>query len=181
MQSELKRLHADFDLTVVHVTHNQSEALALANRVFVMHLGRIEQSGTPAQVFNYPETRFVAEFVGLNNLIDGTARNQRVTTSLGELPLDGGPATHKLVGQCTAVIRSDSIHVDGAVPDGGFSVEAELEALEYQGSIVRWFLQAGEVSLRADLRAEETSRLSPAIGDRYQVWWRPDDVHFLQN
>jgi putative spermidine/putrescine transport system ATP-binding protein len=181
MQSELKRLHADFDLTVVHVTHNQSEALALANRVFVMHLGRIEQSGTPAEVFNYPETRFVAEFVGLNNLIDGTARNQRVTTPLGELPLDGGPATHKLVGQCTAVIRSDSIHVDGAVPDGGFSVEAELEALEYQGSIVRWFLQAGEVSLRADLRAEETSRLSPAIGDRYQVWWRPDDVHFLQN
>jgi len=179
MQSELKRLHSDLDLTVVHVTHNQSEALALAGRVFVMNEGRIEQSGTPSEVFNYPETRFVAEFVGRNNLIDGEARDGRVETPLGQLVVTGGSRDNGLAGRCTAVIRSDSLHVDGQIPDGSFAVDAELEALEYEGSIVRWFLSARDVQLRADVGAEETNRLSPVIRDTYRVWWRPEDVHFL--
>ena len=71
VQSELKSLQRELGITFVYVTHNQSEALAMADRIAVMNDGRIEQLGTPNDIYRVPQTRFVAEFVGTNNLVDG--------------------------------------------------------------------------------------------------------------
>ncbi len=86
MQTELKALHKESGLTFIHVTHNQSEALALADRVYVMNEGRIEQQGSPTQVYRYPATRFVADFVGRNNLIDGAMERRHVPQRDGDVP-----------------------------------------------------------------------------------------------
>src|SRR3954447_2646431 len=73
MKLELKQLQADFGTTFVYITHDQSEALVLSNRVAVMNAGRFEQVGTPQELYYQPRTPFVAGFVGANNRLQGTA------------------------------------------------------------------------------------------------------------
>ncbi|MDQ2654588.1 MAG: ABC transporter ATP-binding protein [Chloroflexota bacterium] len=178
MQTELKALHNEFGLTFIHVTHNQSEALALADRVYVMNEGRIEQSGSPTQVYRYPSTRFVADFVGRNNLIDGTIDGEVFSGKMGAFPAGTG-ASRVGRGACTAVIRADAIHL-GTPPAGAAALQVRLDALEYAGSVVTWFLHGPGGALTTDVTAEETERLRPVIGETYQAWWNPNDVHYLQ-
>jgi spermidine/putrescine transport system ATP-binding protein len=88
MKLELKQLQADFGTTFVYITHDQSEALVLSNRVAVMNAGRFEQVGTPQELYYQPRTPFVAAFVGTNNRIVGTA--QRLDTDFVELTTNEG-------------------------------------------------------------------------------------------
>src|SRR6266851_530624 len=74
MQAELKALQHTVGITFIYVTHDQEEALTLSNRIAVMNAGRLEQEGTPEEVYEYPQTRFVADFIGLTNFIPGTVR-----------------------------------------------------------------------------------------------------------
>ncbi len=178
MQTELKALHKESGLTFIHVTHNQSEALALADRVYVMNDGRIEQQGSPTQVYRYPATRFVADFVGRNNLIEGTIEGERFRSRMGEFPA-GTSARQVARGNVTAVIRADAIHI-GPPPPGAASLSTRLEALEYAGSIVTWFLRGPAGPLTADVTADDSGQLDPQIGETYEAWWKPDDVHYLQ-
>lgn len=181
MQSVLKSLHRELGLTFVHVTHNQSEALALADRIYVMYKGRIEQVGTPSEVYNHPKTRFVADFVGRNNLIDGVIENGAFTSDLGTMPLTTGSSLNSgtgISGPCTAVIRADALHPGGG-SDGGLTTSARIEALDYHGASVTWFLSVGELTLSADVSMDETNRMSPVLGDQLQVSWNPSDVHFV--
>lgn len=71
MRFEIRRLHDEFQFTSVYVTHDQSEAMVIADRICVMNHGKIEQLGTPSQIYERPETRFVADFVGTTNLLSG--------------------------------------------------------------------------------------------------------------
>jgi ABC-type Fe3+/spermidine/putrescine transport system ATPase subunit len=176
MQTELKTLHRDLGLTLVHVTHNQSEALALADRVFVMNEGRIEQTGSPTEIFTSPATRFVAEFVGRNNLVDGVVGDGRFRSPLGAFSVNGDVGAR--TGPCTAVMRADMLHV-GSAPDGAETITARLDALEYAGSVVTWFVSVGDAQLTLDVRADESAALAPRIGEHYPLWWRAEDLHFL--
>lgn len=176
MQSELKALHDESGLTFIHVTHNQSEALALADRVYVMNDGRIEQQGSPAEVYRYPATRFVAHFVGRNNLIDGVLEGETFRSPLGTFPA-GQSAREIPRGACTAVIRADTVRV-GEAPANAAAIEVPLDALEYAGSVVTWFFGGGG-GLSTDIPADTSTRMSPQIGKTYTVWWNPDDVHYL--
>ncbi|MCC6313275.1 MAG: ABC transporter ATP-binding protein [Thermomicrobiales bacterium] len=174
MQTELKALHEESGLTFIHVTHNQSEALALANRVYVMNDGRIEQQGSPSQVYRYPATRFVADFVGRNNLIDGEIDGAVFRSPLGSFPV-GGAGRALPRGACTAVIRADSVQV-GPAPEGAAAIQAPLDALEYAGSMVTWFFGGGVMT---DVSTDESAGLEPKIGKTYTVWWDPNNVHYL--
>ena len=123
MQTELKALHKESGLTFIHVTHNQSEALALADRVYVMNDGRIEQQGTPTEVYRYPATRFVADFVGRNNLIEGTLDGDLFRSTMATFPAGQG-GTRLPRGTCTAVIRADAIHIGTPPPDAAVAARA---------------------------------------------------------
>src|SRR5712691_3393575 len=74
MQVELKTLQRTVGITFIYVTHDQEEALTLSNRIAVMNAGRLEQEGTPSEVYERPQTRFVADFIGLTNFITGRVR-----------------------------------------------------------------------------------------------------------
>src|ERR1041385_6144947 len=103
MREEIRRIHARTKITTIYVTHDQKEALSLADRLAVMHEGRIEQIGAPRDVYRSPQNRFVAEFIGEMNFISGTVESQEANgaefTVAVRTPLGGliGHATAKLV------------------------------------------------------------------------------------
>ncbi|MCW2835867.1 MAG: Polyamine transporter, ATP-binding protein [Nocardioides sp.] len=178
MQSQLKQLQRDLGLTFIHVTHNQSEALAIADRVVVMNVGSIEQVGRPAEVFERPQTRHVAEFVGRNNILVGTvsADERTFSCALGELPL----ATPWAAGPATAVLRADAISVQ---PGEGYThrAEAELKALEYTGARVSWFISTNGSDVTIDVSAHATQSVAPELGNHYPIWLRPGELHLIDD
>ena len=106
MRFELKRLQRELRITTVYVTHDQTEALALSHEIAVMHEGRIQQIGTPREIYERPANQFVADFVGNTNFIEGTVRAPRVrrqtlvTTEIGEVTVNDrpGPASRRTRG-----------------------------------------------------------------------------------
>src|SRR5881296_3492519 len=86
MRFEIRRLHESFGITTLYVTHDQAEAMVISDRVAVLHRGRVVQVGTAQELFDHPRTRFVAEFIGKTNLIDGTAEGPS-TVARGSLRL----------------------------------------------------------------------------------------------
>ena len=106
MQDELRRIHQEIGGTFIFVTHDQSEAFALANLVAVMNAGRVEQIDSPAQVYLHPKTLFVADFVGETNLLEGERRNGRVRLKAG---LDFASAGRD--GAVRVVVRPERVQV----------------------------------------------------------------------
>jgi spermidine/putrescine transport system ATP-binding protein len=114
MQLELKRIQHELGMTFVHVTHDQEEAMTMADEIVVMNRGRIEQRGAPAELYERPQTPFVASFLGISNLLDGTVAGPDA------VQLDGGPllrvAPEALAGRSGPVsvgIRPEKVHVGG--------------------------------------------------------------------
>jgi sulfate/thiosulfate transport system ATP-binding protein len=127
VRQELRRwlddLHRELGVTSLLVTHDQEEALELAGEVVVMHLGKVEQVGTPDEVYNRPATPFVAGFVGAANVIEGLVLHGRLRFGADSLPgadhLDDGSVAH-------AFIRPHDVHIS-LEPNGGDSVLATVE------------------------------------------------------
>ena len=110
MQLELKRIQHDVGITFVHVTHDQEEAMTMADQIAVMDSGHIEQLGTPTELYETPRTPFVAGFLGVSNLIEGTARDGVVETPAGiRLQTSNGASGPVQVG-----VRPEKIHLDGS-------------------------------------------------------------------
>ncbi|WP_448631822.1 hypothetical protein [Cellulomonas soli] len=104
MQLELKRIQDEVGLTFVHVTHDQEEAMTMADTVAVMNRGRIEQMGAPAELYEHPRTAFVANFLGQSNLAPGTVVEE----------LDGGALLGvDLHGTRVLVPRSRAVRTEG--------------------------------------------------------------------
>ena len=90
MQGELKALQRRLGITFIYVTHDQEEALTMSDRIAVMNRGRLEQVGTPEEVYNHPETKFVADFIGESNIIEGYIEN--MTDDSIEVTMESGKA-----------------------------------------------------------------------------------------
>ncbi len=90
MQLDIRALHSRLGLTIVFVTHDQSEALTMSDRIAVFNKGKIEQIGTPRAIYDEPQTRFVAEFIGETNLAEGTIERVEGTNAFIRLE-DGDP------------------------------------------------------------------------------------------
>lgn len=123
MQVELSNLHRKLGITFIMVTHDQEEALSLSDRIAVMNAGQIEQVGTPSEIYDYPQTPFVADFIGDTNLLEGQIENLdlamlRVTTQSGLKVLVEAPKDRASVGQSSVVvsIRPEKIHLSITPP-----------------------------------------------------------------
>lgn len=128
----LKELQAEIGVTAVFVTHDQAEALALADRIAVMKDGKIQQLGTPQDIFHRPENTFVASFIGSHpmNLIDGTIANDSLSAFGTTIPLNG--FNQGYTGDVTWGVRPEYVHVSTTeVPN---SLEAEVVAVEILGA-----------------------------------------------
>jgi putative spermidine/putrescine transport system ATP-binding protein len=134
MQVELKALQREVGISFVYVTHDQGEALSMSDRLAVFNEGRIAQIGTPAEVYERPRTRFVADFVGGSNVIEPA-----LAATFGV-----APALYSLRPEKVAVIA------DGAPPPSGFvSAPGTIAHVQYQGAVRRVAVGVGSTALHA--------------------------------
>jgi iron(III) transport system ATP-binding protein len=124
VRTEVHRLLTELGITTVFVTHDQEEAFVLGDRVAVMHAGRIEQYAAPAEIYDHPASRWVAEFVGEANLVRATAAGDRADSLLGPLAL-----RERLDGPVEVLLRPEHLVLTAADPDGVGTVEL----VEYYG------------------------------------------------
>ncbi len=153
MQEELKALQRALGITFIFVTHDQGEALSMADRVAVFNEGRVMQVGTPQEVYHKPNSEFVAGFVGSSNVLPETF-------------------VEKLTGTaCLASLRPETIKV---VKKGGH--EAEVLGSSFTGAATKLVLRLGDVQLNA-LVDHELGALT--TGDKIRVNWAPESVHLM--
>ncbi len=196
MREELKRLQLELGISFVHVTHSQEEAMALSDLVVVMNDGRIEQEGAPRQVYNQPQTSFVARFIGGHNVLKG-----EVVALEGAHAVLRGPADARFLvprrdlapGAAVAfALRADKVGLARQVEQLK-AVGAELSAappvnrlpgtvaaVEYQGALVCLRLTAeGCDSFAISLGESQFFAQPVAIGDTVDATWATEDVHLL--
>ncbi|MBB6733044.1 ABC transporter ATP-binding protein [Cohnella zeiphila] len=115
MREELREIQAQTGLTMVFVTHDQEEALALSDRIVVMNNGRVEQIGEPQRIYDDPASLYVARFIGKMNFLDGTAQGEFIRVGRGEFPNPKG-----LAGPVIAAVRPEDVRI-GAADDRALS------------------------------------------------------------
>ena len=116
MRTEIRRIQKELNITSVYVTHDQIEAMTLSDRIVVMNLGVIEQIGTPLEMYRYPNSRFVADFIGRANFVPGVIQEQTsqklTVTTLGEVvPLKNVQRIFKVHEEVTLIVRPEMIRV----------------------------------------------------------------------
>ena len=116
MRFEIRRLHDEFRYTTVYVTHDQSEAMTTADIIVVMNDGRIEQAGSPEDIYERPETEFVARFIGGTNILSGTRGDDESVVCEGGLVLRCGNGTAAPTGKTAVSIRHHDIELSSAKP-----------------------------------------------------------------
>jgi spermidine/putrescine transport system ATP-binding protein len=183
MQAELVRLHRELKITFVYVTHHQSEAFAMADRVVIMNEGRVQQIGSPQEIFRRPLNRFIAEFIGGNNILPGTivetkADMVKVRTALGDVWATAAPDIGS--GQAAVVIvAADRIELDSAVQGEGNEILARVMTVEFVGATVTVFLETddgGELRVQRPLHDMEGGKLQ--VGRSFIARW-PAEHGFL--
>ncbi|MCK4206915.1 ABC transporter ATP-binding protein [Brucella pituitosa] len=187
MQAELTKLQRELGITFLYVTHSQSEAFAMADRVVIMNQGRIQQNGTPREVFRAPANRFVADFVGTNNVLPGKIRSVDSTTAVVESPLGDLPARkpEHVIATNSAVdliISADLVKVSTQL-DGHFpGIAAELISEQFIGTMVTLFFEVGgERIIRAQVRQHDLEKLLGSGTNRFYLSWDPGDALLLAN
>ena len=152
MAAEIRRLHDEFRFTTVYVTHDQTEAMAISDRIAVLHQGRLEQIDTPWNLYNRPQTPFVAGFIGKTNLVQGAVQSGRMR--LDGLP-DGIPLASAQgdIASLQASIRPQSLYLgagpEGAVPLGAVSVVGRTYLGEYWHYLVQPSAGGGTLKVHA--------------------------------
>jgi putative spermidine/putrescine transport system ATP-binding protein len=146
MQLDIRDLHRRLGLTIVFVTHDQSEALTMSDRVAVFNKGRIEQIGTPRQVYDEPATRFVAEFIGETNLVEGVV--EAVEGAEATVRLSSGARIVSAVSAPVASgqpvylsIRPERVDLSETRGEARNVLETEVADFVYQGDHLRVQLQ----------------------------------------
>lgn len=184
MQTELKTLQQETGITFIYVTHNQSEALAMANVIAVMNDGKVQQLGSPNEVYRSPANRFVAQFVGMNNLIDGDISEVkdgicRVASAQHEFTVQAPERTGDQRSG-TFIISADLVAISRSVPTAGANViEAIFRGEEFVGSVVTMFFESpfGEFKVQQQQRAVQ--QLGLKYGDRVFLSWTAADAFLL--
>jgi ABC-type Fe3+/spermidine/putrescine transport system ATPase subunit len=175
LREELRRLIDSIDITTLFVTHDQDEALVLSDRIVVMNKGRIEQIGTPQEIYEQPATRFVAEFIGSCSVLEGSVRAGEFVTRGGmRLPVPGAGDT--AVERALIFVRPEQVKpATGAGRAPAFT--AHVESSSYYGAMTRLRLTiAGEPLL---MEAHFAGNKRPVAGDDIGVEIDPSGIRLI--
>jgi spermidine/putrescine transport system ATP-binding protein len=141
LQIELKALQEEVGITFIYVTHDQEEALTMSDRIAVMSQGRVEQVGPPKEIYEEPATAYVADFLGISNLMDATAdgmgEQNRCKVSLGESRLLAGAGEPDARGPVKVTIRPERVQLESQGTTGENRVPGMVERVVYVGSIMQ--------------------------------------------
>lgn len=180
MQTELSRLHKELGITFIYVTHAQSEAFALADRIVLMNEGRIQQIGRPQHVYREPANAFVAEFMGANNIVSGTAAG-----TAGDKIAIAGPLGTFLVpargrtvqGRASFVIGADRVGLSATGGEG--ALKGQVIGLEFVGSTQTVFIEVGGSEFRVQKQQHEIDSLDLGPGREVFLTWQAEHAWLL--
>jgi ABC-type Fe3+/spermidine/putrescine transport system ATPase subunit len=160
---ELRQILKRLGLTSIYVTHDQTEAFAVADQVAVMNQGRIEQHGSPEDIYYHPATLFVAQFLGFTNLLPGEVQAiDRVETPLGLWSIPAAP--HYALGtSVTLLVRPEAASPE---PVSGISIEGELIASLFRGRFYQIVVQVASHELTFELPPTDL----PPVGSQVKLW-----------
>ena len=187
MRVELRNLQRQLGLMFIHVTHNQEEALSMADRIVVMNDARIQQIGDPLTVATRPETELVARFMGDNNILKGA-----VTRRDGDrLVIDDGsvrasvkaPADDRVVGDEIAVaVRAAAVSLEPAAGAESTlnTADCEIVFVEFLGDLVKLHLAVGDERLLAKVPGAQYASLRGREGESIRIAWKEEDVQLLR-
>jgi ABC-type Fe3+/spermidine/putrescine transport system ATPase subunit len=187
MRVELRQLQRELGIAFVHVTHNQEEALSMADRIVVMEGGHIQQVGHPAEISQRPANVFVAAFMGDNNIIQGSVKEATggevlVESSLGSLKMTGAPATPSVGDRVTVAVRANSVRIAaGSGEAGPNQAVCTLVATEYLGDTIKVHMRTGEHPLMAKLPEQRYPELSALKDKSVVASWDATDVQLLSD
>jgi putative spermidine/putrescine transport system ATP-binding protein len=164
MQTELKRIQQEVGITFIYVTHDQEEALTMSDRVAVFNEGQIEQIGSPAEIYEHPETEFVAGFVGVSNLLERT--------------LNGQPRRFTVRPEKISVLDEDAAAAPGAHTETG-----QIRDVVYVGMVTRYMVDLDEGGMLMVIRQNletTSSEVLEARGQRVRLAWRPEHTYAIE-
>ncbi len=187
MRVELRNLQRQLGLMFIHVTHNQEEALSMADRIVVMNDARIQQVADPLTIATKPATELVARFMGDNNIVKGKVvsrdGDRLVVQDDYGVQASVRPTDHSLgVGDSAMVsIRAAAVEVDenGSAPAGMNSAECEIVFVEFLGDLVKLHLTTGGERMLAKVAGERYPSFRGREGQKIRVHWKEEDVQLL--
>jgi spermidine/putrescine transport system ATP-binding protein len=182
MQLELKRIQHELGTTFVYVTHDQEEALAMSDRIAVMNGGRVEQTGSPREIYEHPRTAFVADFIGslnaldltIDELVGGYAVSRFGDGERVVVPVDWG----RRVGEIVRVaVRPERVQL-GPAPDGGSLLEGTVAEIVFLGMYTQLHVdtRAGRIVCH---RLADESLAAVRPGSRVTLTWEPEQASLL--
>ncbi|WP_193183766.1 ABC transporter ATP-binding protein [Nisaea sediminum] len=183
MRVELKAIQNRIGVTSIFVTHDQSEALAMSDKIVVMSAGRVEQTGSPEEVYTRPASEFVTSFLGNANLLTGTVRN--IVAEVAEIEVEGlgtlfadvsGDAAPAVVDGTEVRLSIKAEKLALARDPSESTLTARIRDVDYQGQVARYFLEAGGHTLQALNQIDEHPLTA---GSEVSIRIRPRDCIIL--
>jgi putative spermidine/putrescine transport system ATP-binding protein len=182
MQLEIKRIHRELGATIIYVTHDQEEAMTMSDRICLMNSGKIEQLGTPSDLYFRPNTLFVADFLGESNLLPakaGRSEGELMSVGVGSQPVSARALSHDLVVEGDAVhimIRPQNIKIEKT--EARDRIGATVSDVMVTGSLTKIYMKPVDAGL-PELVAAFPTRLNGEeyrMGDRVGLSWEGTDA-----
>lgn len=186
MQGELKRLQRELGITFIYVTHSHSEAFSMADTVVIMNQGRIEQDGSPEDIYLRPATPFVADFLGGSSIFDCTVRPRKngelvLESTDGTFKCDAVKTTGLAPGQrASLIVRADQISITPAAGWADNEVSCRVIGEEFVGALVNLRLETGagtQITVQLQQRDMQSLEIEPGAG--VTASWHPEDGHLI--
>jgi len=185
MRVELRNLQRQLGLMFIHVTHNQEEALSMADRIVVMNEARIQQIADPLTIATKPATELVARFMGDNNIIRGTVAERVgdrfvIQDEHGVRASVIAPGLTRVKGDPAMVsVRAAAVQIDGVESSSDNSADCEIVFVEFLGDLIKLHLTAGGERLLAKVPGDRYPALRGREGERIRISWKEEDVQLL--
>lgn len=182
MELEIRQIHSDLESTFIYVTHNQDQALKLADKIVVMNQGRIEQVGTPAAVYHEPKTAFVGQFIGDNNTLAGEvvdATDEMVTVETGLGRVEATNQNDAAVDE-TGIVQIRPVEI--RIGDDAAGLETTVEATPIDSTYMgeRTEIVFSVAGVDDDIYAFVPGKVDlDSYGDSVQIGWESDDATFF--
>jgi hypothetical protein len=179
LQLELKRIHDEVGVTFVHVTHDQEEAMTMADEIAVMHEGRIEQRGGAEELYEQPSTEFVAGFLGISNLVDATLTERGGSSELSAYRTHDGATVHAPQARDGAVrvgVRPEKLSIVSEAPEGHNVLRGRVEVASFLGVSLQYVVRTpgGEALTVIEQNRAGVGGASVGAGQEVLLAWPPE-------
>ncbi|MDP3895514.1 MAG: ABC transporter ATP-binding protein [Mesorhizobium sp.] len=182
LREEIRAIQKALGITTIFVTHDQEEAMSMSDRIVVMNGGRAEQVGTPFEIYNRPATRFVANFVGTLNVLEGKVTNP----GTGAVEIEGSGVIlgrqiegAKVGDPISLALRPESVSL-GSQPGRPAELDCTIHSVNFLGSVIRIRANVGSNFVSLDT-FNNASAPPPAAGDKAKISFSPDDFLVLKD